>query len=108
MNYNIIIIGMPSNLGKGLVYYFLCPFTHKKCKILYKGYGALHFRSRESYSHRIYYPCQLSSRLDKHNDRYWAIEKKLEGLDKKYTKYHYRGRKTAKKQRIERLEAKLN
>jgi hypothetical protein len=106
LNYNIFIISKPSNLGKGEVYYFLCPFTFKPCRILYMGYGSLYFKSREAYRCRIYYASQLSSRLDKHNDKYWSLERKLETLYKKHPKTHYRGRKTAKKQRIERLEQK--
>jgi hypothetical protein len=68
------------------------------------GYGSLYFKSREAYRHRIYYPSQLSSRLDKHNDKYWNLEHKLEKLYKSRPKSHYKGKKTAKMQRIERLE----
>lgn len=69
INYKVRIIGIPSNLGKGEVYYFICPFTHKRCKILYMGYGSHYFKSREAYWNRIYYASQLSSHLDRHNDQ---------------------------------------
>jgi hypothetical protein len=42
--------------------------------------------------------------LDKHNDKYWSLEHKLEKLYKSRLKSHYKGKKTRKMQRIERLE----
>ena len=104
LNYNVTIISRPSNLGTGRIYYFLCPFSGKRCRILYMGYGSLYFKSREAYSHRIYFPSQMSSRLDKHNDKYWNLEHKLERLYKTHPKKHYKGQKTTKQQQIERLE----
>lgn len=106
INYNIPIISTPSNLGKGRIYYFVCPFSGKRCKVLYMGYGSLYFKSREAYRHRIYYPSQLSSRLDKHNDKYWSLERKLEGLRGKHPKTHYRGKPTKARQRLERMQRK--
>jgi hypothetical protein len=106
INYQVLIVGLPSNLGKGLVYYFVCPFRQKRCKVLYMGYGSLYFKSREAYQHRIYYASQMSSRLDKHNDKYWSLEHKLENLYNKHPKTHYRGKKTKAQKRIEWLEQK--
>ena len=100
-NYSVFIVSKPSNLGKGQVYYLLCPFTWKRCKILYMGYGSLYFKSREAYRHRIYYPSQLSSQQDKHKDKYWSLERKLERLYKAHPKRHYRGKNTRIMQRIE-------
>ena len=34
-NYNIEIISKASNLGKGKVFYFVCPFTYKVCRKLH-------------------------------------------------------------------------
>jgi hypothetical protein len=106
VDYEIPIVTKPSNLGKGSIYYFLCPFSGKRCKVLYMGYGSLYFKSREAYRCRIYYSSQLSSRLDKHNDKYWSMEKKLEKLYANHPKTHYRGNKTKAQLRIERLEKK--
>ena len=104
ISYQVQVVSVPSNLGKGEVYYFLCPFTYKRCKVLYMGYGSLYFKSREAYRHRIYYASQLSSHLDRHNDTYWRLERKLEQLYKKHPKTHYRGKTTRAQKRIERLE----
>jgi hypothetical protein len=106
INYEIRIVSKPSNLGKGYVYYFLCPFTGKRCKVLYMGYGSNYFKSREAYQNRIYYPCQLSSYLSKHNDQYWSLDKKLDKLYSKHRKTHYKGKKTKAQIRIADLERK--
>lgn len=106
IKYRVLIVSVPSNLGIGEVYYFKCPFSFKRCKILYMGYGSYYFKSRSSYSHRIYYASQMSSRLNKHNDKYWNLEMKLEKLYKKHPKIHYRGKKTIAQLRIGRLEKK--
>ena len=104
INYRVQVVSVPSNLGKGEVYYFVCPFSNKRCKVLYMGYGSLYFKSRQSYQHRIYYASQLSSHLDRHNDTYWRLERELEQLYKKNRKRHYRGEPTKAQLRIERLE----
>lgn len=106
ISYEVKITSAPSNLSKGEVYYFVCPFTFKRCKVLYMGYGSQYFKSRQAYRHRIYYPLQLSSQLNKHNDTYWRLERHLEKLLPKHPKTHYKGKSTKPQQRIERLEEK--
>jgi hypothetical protein len=107
ISYKINIETLPSNLGKGEIYYFVCPFSFKRCKVLYMGYGSPYFKSRTAYKHRIYYASQLSSRLDKHNDTYWSLERRLEKLYIKHPKTHYRGEITHAQKLIQRLETKL-
>ncbi len=34
-HYRVQLVSVPSNLGKGQVWYFLCPHTGKRCRILY-------------------------------------------------------------------------
>jgi hypothetical protein len=106
INYSVNIESLPSNLGKGEVYFFICPFTFKRCKVLYMGYGSLYFKSRKAYKNRIYYASQLSSRLDKHNDKYWSLERSLEKLYIQHPKTHYRGKITHAQKRINSLENK--
>lgn len=106
INYEVKITSAPSNLGKGKVYYFICPFTFQRCKILYMGYGSLYFKSRNAYRHRIYYASQLSSYLNKHNDAYWRLERQLEKLKPKHPKTHYKGIVTKPQRRMARLEEK--
>lgn len=33
--YRVQLVSVPSNLGKGRIWYFLCPQTNKRCRILY-------------------------------------------------------------------------
>jgi len=35
MNYKIQLVCAPSNLGKGVVWFFVCPLTGKRCRKLY-------------------------------------------------------------------------
>ncbi len=106
ISYKVSLVAIPSNLGTGIIYYFRCPVSFKKCRALYMAYGSDYFKSRASYQHRIYYNCQLSSRLNKHNDSYWRIDHVLEDLYKAPRKTHYKGKQTRVAKRIERLEQK--
>lgn len=108
IQYKVRIQPTPSNLGKGKNYYFICPFTSQQCKILYMAYGSNYFKCRKAYQHRIYYPSQLSSRLNLNNDKYWNIERSLEKLYIKHPKSHYKGLVTRPQKRIEQLENKKN
>ena len=89
-NYKIRIVSVPSNLGKGNNYYFICPISGKRCKILYMAYGSNYFKCRTAYQNRIYYPSQLSSRLNLNNDIYWRVERQLKTLYPKHSKTHYK------------------
>jgi hypothetical protein len=35
INYRVDLVSVPSNLGKGEVWYFMCPLTNKRCRKLY-------------------------------------------------------------------------
>jgi hypothetical protein len=104
INYVVNIEGVPSNLGSGLNYYFVCPFTGKRAKILYSCYGSPYFKSRGAYKNRIYYRPQISSKLNYHNDRYWQLDKEIDKLQKQRRKEVYKGKKTRLTNRIERLK----
>jgi hypothetical protein len=103
-DYKIYFHEVPSNLGKGNVLYFICPSDGHYCRVLYKCYGSLIWKSRLAYQSRIYYSSQVSSKLSYYNDRFWSVDHQLEDLYKKPIKTHYRGKKTRLQQRIERME----
>ena len=46
-NYKIQLVSVPSNLSKGLIWYFLCPQTNKRCRKLYSIGG--YFLHREAF-----------------------------------------------------------
>jgi len=105
LDYRIQLSPIPSNLGRGLIWYFICPFTGRKARILYKCYGSLHFKSRRAYQCRIYYPSQISSRNNFHNERYFSLDREIEKLQPRIKKKHYQGKETRLKERIRSLEA---
>lgn len=104
VDYKIYIVGVPSNLGKGEVLYFLCPATGKKCRILYSVYQSKYFKSREAYEHRIYYTSQFYSKSDRVNNAFFEKEDEIEKLKGEIVKTHYRGKPTKKMERLNRME----
>ena len=102
-SYRIPLEEVPSNLGKGSVVYFVCNFGGSRARILYLAYGSHYFKCREAYKTRLYYPSQLSSKLDKYNDCYFRIEDQLEHLLSKRRTSNYRGKPTRLSKRIARL-----
>ena len=101
--YRVEIESVPSNLGRGAVPDFICPWSRIRCKALYMAYGSPVLKARAAYANRIYYPAQLSSRLSRFNDRYWALEDELVRLCGERRSYSYLGKPTRKYKRIERL-----
>jgi len=106
MNYPIQIESIPSNLGRGEVYYFKCPNTGIRSRILYLAYGSPIFKARESYQIRIFYQSQIISRNQYHKERFFFLEELLSRLEAKIKKSHYQGRQTRIIQRYYRLQEK--
>ena len=50
--YRVKLVNVPSNLGKGSVWYFVCPLTSKRCRILYGIDG--YFLHRDAFEGVIY------------------------------------------------------
>ena len=103
----VSLIKVASNLGKGFRYYMQCPYSFKRCEILYMAYGSNCFKHREAYKNRIYYPLQIESKLGL-MFQYHNLDRLIEKLYQKKTKEHYKGIKTKLVQRIEKLESKSN
>jgi len=45
IDYRVQLVTIPSNLGKGLIWYFLCPVTGKRCRKLYETGGYFYHRT---------------------------------------------------------------
>ncbi|AWL09052.1 hypothetical protein HME7025_01189 [Aquirufa nivalisilvae] len=45
INYRVQLVSAPSNLGKGVVWYFVCPHTGKRCRKLYLADTYFYHRS---------------------------------------------------------------
>jgi len=104
-DYKIYLDEVPSNLGKGNILYFICPVSGNRCRVLYMCYGSQIFKSRLAYQHRIYYKCQISSKMDHANSRYWSIDGRIENLKKDRRKQlTYKGKPTKYALHLARLE----
>jgi hypothetical protein len=106
VNYTINLVRSPSNLGKGKLLYFICPISGEKCRILYKAYGSQIFKSRGSYSYKLYYEIQTSSKNYLHTNRYFNLERRLEKLYSLRASTTYKGRETKRSLLIKKLEDK--
>lgn len=105
-DYKIKLVAKPSNLGKGEVLYFVCPISNRLCRNLYFANRFRSFVSRQSCPFKIYYRSQLSSKLGKANDQYWAAKATLEKIAQRKEVFKYQGKKTRYALRVARLSDK--
>ena len=104
MDYQINIVSIPSNLGKGSVLYFVCPDTGNNCRILYKTYRSDIFKSRAAYKTPIYYRLQQTSKRWLPNTKYWVLDRRIKELEKMRFTDTYKGVKTKRALLLERLK----
>ena len=77
INYDVTFQKRTSNLGKGFVYYFLCPFTNSFCRNLYLvGYYFSHRKAEKS----TMYSCQVKSKTERIFKKYFDNAIKIETL----------------------------
>jgi hypothetical protein len=93
MKYRINLISQPSNLGKGLIYYFVCPNTGKLCRKLYCISG--YFLHREAFQ-GCFYESQLHSKRLRHAYKLIMADDIEEELYSKNFKRTYAGKPTRK------------
>lgn len=106
ISYKVNLDSITSNLGKGKIWYFVCPHTGKRCRKLY-GAGK-YFLHRDAYPHAMY-ECQTYSKKGRMIDKVCKI---MHGSDKLYSelysknfKTHYDGKPTKRyKQILNELE----
>jgi hypothetical protein len=105
-NYKVNIVSIPSNLGIAKVYYFECPQTKKRCRILYLIGG--YFLHRDAFN-GCYYESQLRSKyyrfLDNNYGAYFKSEHLYQELHKKHFKKYYAGKPT---KRYLKIKAELD
>ncbi|ALM47828.1 hypothetical protein AMR72_02285 [Flavobacterium psychrophilum] len=96
-NYKVFLITKLSNLGKGELWFFVCPHTGKLCRKLYSIIG--YFLHRDAFK-GIMYESQIQSKkwrdMDKFYGSYFKAEKLYEQLYKKHLKKTYAGKPTKK------------
>ncbi len=104
--YKVMLVSIPSNLGKGRVWYFLCPQTNKRCRKLYSICG--YFLHREAFNGCLY-ESQTQTKKWRSMDRvygsYFDLDRLYQQLYSKHFKRHYKGRPT---RRYLKLMRKIN
>jgi hypothetical protein len=102
INYKVKIISKASNLGKGEVYYFVCPKTKKPCRKLYLHNSC--FLHRKAFI-GLMYEKQLESKkwrnLTEIFDNAFLKDEVYEERFKKYFKTHYKGKPTKRYLKLE-------
>lgn len=97
ISYKVQMIKALSNLGKGFVWYFICPLTGKRCRKLYLGKS--HFYHRSAFTGCMYEKQTYSKHgryLDKTLGAYFQSETLYKQLNKKHFKKYYAGKPTKK------------
>ena len=99
-NYRVPLVSVPSNLGKGKVWYFLCPHTQKRCRKLYLIGG--YFLHREAFKGVMYEKQTYSAnnrRLCRLFEQIYS-NKAYDELHSKYFKRYYAGKPTKRYLRL--------
>lgn len=94
-NYKVRLVSIPSNLGKGKIWYFLCPQSNKRCRKLYLVGG--YFFHREAFNNGMY-ESQTQSKtyrqLSKTFKSYFEIDELYSQIYQKHFKKTYAGKPT--------------
>lgn len=101
LNYRVQLVTVPSNLGKEIIWYFICPNIRKRCRKLYFANG--YFVSRFAFTHAMYEQQTYSHRTRNFHKVFGKTENKdnnTKELQKPYFKIHYAGKPTKKLLRI--------
>jgi len=97
INYRVQLISAPSNLGKGVVWCFVCPHTGKRCRKLYLA--DYYFYHRSAFRGCMYDKQTQSKKyryLDKTLGAYFQADQLYSQLYKKHFKKKYAGKPTKK------------
>ena len=93
--YQIDLITMPSNLGRGVIWYFRCHYTGKLCRQLYLADG--YFLHRSGLKNTIY-SIQNYSKKSRQLYKYFGGLDSVDNAEKKiyakYSKPYYNGQQT--------------
>jgi hypothetical protein len=91
VNYKVSLVKIPSNLGKGDIWYFVCPNTGKYCRKLFLiGKYFLHRKSAKGF----YYEKQTYSKRNRNLYRKYKYLTANDKISKPYFKAFYNGKPT--------------
>jgi hypothetical protein len=95
VNYKVYLVSIPSNIGKGNVWYFLCPNTGKRCRKLYMI--NTYFLHRSAFRGAMYEK-QTYSKNARQQAKLWGrlfdTDKIYEQIYSKHFKKQYAGKPT--------------
>lgn len=97
INYTVQLVSALSNLGKGVVWFFICPLTGKRCRKLYLA--ETYFYHRSAFRGCMYEKQTQSKKsryLDKTLGLYFQTDQLYKQLYKKHFKKQYAGKPTKK------------
>lgn len=97
IKYKVHLVSVPSNLGKGFIWYFICPHTRKLCRKLYLA--ANYFYHRAAFNGCMYETQTRSKKsryLDKTLGAYFKSDQIYKQLYTKHFKKQYAGNPTKK------------
>jgi hypothetical protein len=110
ISYTVQLVSALSNLGKGVVWFFICPLTGKRCRKLYLA--DTYFYHRSAFRGCMYEKQTQSKKsryLDKTLGLYFQTDQLYKQLYKKHFKKQYSGKPTKKylklTQQIKRAES---
>lgn len=95
VKYKVGLVSVPSNMGRGIIWYFLCPHTGKRCRKLYLISG--YFYHREAFTGCMYEK-QTQSKFARLLDSKYGIvfrtDEIYNQLRQKHFKKYYAGKPT--------------
>lgn len=95
LSYEVKLVTIPSNLGKGLIWCFLCPFTLKRCKKLHFIKGQ--FKHRSALPNGMYRKQTHSKKwrqIEAIYGYHFDLDEFYKELHSKHFKTHYNGMPT--------------
>lgn len=95
--YEVLLDSCPSNIGNGVIWYFVCPKTSLRCRKLYSIGG--YFYHREAFNGCMYESQTVSKKyrqIDKDFGAYFKSDSLYDQLYKKHFKKTYAGKPTKK------------
>ncbi len=102
--YKVTLVSIPSNLGKGKVWYFLCPNTKKRCRKLYSIGG--YFLHREAFNDCMYESQTQTKKwrnMEKVYGCYFDSENCYKELYSKHFKKYYKGKPTKRYTKLKKI-----
>lgn len=95
VKYRVDLITVPANIGKGEVWYFVCPSTGKNCRILYSIVSLfLHRHACKGYLYEKQTYSQKNRGIMRMYEKLFSSDKVYEELYSKHFKRTYRGKPT--------------